>query len=124
MYQKIPNRQRRAAEALIQVGLKSRLYHHPNELSGGEQQRVAIARSLVVNPRIVVADEPTGALDTRTGTEVMELLSSLVDKESITVAVVTHEQLIADYTRRIIRMSDGKIVDDLQNITSETVDRS
>jgi len=112
VYQPVTNRRRRAAEALVRVGLRERIHHRPSELSGGEQQRVAIARSLVVNPRLVLADEPTGALDTRTGEEVMELLTELVDEQGITVILVTHEQGVADHARRQIRMRDGAIVED------------
>jgi putative ABC transport system ATP-binding protein len=112
VYQQVRNRRRRAAEALVRVGLGSRIHHRPSQLSGGEQQRVAIARSLVVNPSVVLADEPTGALDTRTGEEVMALLTELVDEQGITVILVTHEQEVADYARRAIRMRDGQIVED------------
>ena len=113
VYQQAPNRRRRAAEALLRVGLGSRIHHRPSEMSGGEQQRVAIARSLVVNPRVVLADEPTGALDTRTGEEVMALLTELADENGITVILVTHEQEVAEHARRVIRMRDGEIVEDV-----------
>ena len=112
IYQGAPNRRRRAAEALIRVGLKDRIGHQPTELSGGEQQRVAIARSLVVDPLVLLADEPTGALDTATGLEVMTLLTELVDEHGLTVLLVTHEQGVADYAGRTIRMRDGLIIED------------
>ena len=112
VYQRVRNRRRQAAEALVRVGLGSRIHHRPSQLSGGEQQRVAIARSLVVNPSVVLADEPTGALDTRTGEEVMALLTELVDEQGITVILVSHEQEVADHARRVIRMRDGQIVED------------
>jgi len=116
VYQQAPKRRHRAAEALIRVGLHDRIHHRPSELSGGEQQRVAIARSLVVNPRLVLADEPTGALDTRTGEEVMQLLTELVDDQGITVILVTHEQEVAAHARRMIRMRDGRIVEDAPQV--------
>ena len=112
IYQRTPDRRRRAAEALVRVGLADRMSHGPTQLSGGEQQRVAIARSLVVDPLVMLADEPTGALDTRTGHEVMELFQELVDERGITVIIVTHEEEIANYTRRHIRMRDGRIIED------------
>ena len=112
IYQRAPNRKRRAAEALVRVGLRDRIMHLPNELSGGEQQRVAIARSLVVNPLVLLADEPTGALDTATGGELMELLTELVDEQGLTVVLVTHERDVAAYARRTIRMRDGRIIVD------------
>lgn len=112
IYQGVRDRRRRAAEALVRVGLAQRIGHRPTELSGGEQQRVAIARSLVVDPLVVLADEPTGALDTATGHEVMELLSDLVDRHGLTVILVTHEQEVADYAHRTIRMRDGRITED------------
>ena len=112
IYQGVKDRGRRAAEALVRVGLKDRIRHQPTELSGGEQQRVAIARSLVVEPLVVLADEPTGALDTATGHEVMTLLTELVEERGLTVVLVTHEQEVAVYARRTIRMRDGRIVED------------
>ena len=112
IYQRTANRRRRAAEALVRVGLADRLRHGPTELSGGQQQRVAIARSLVVNPLVLLADEPTGALDTATGHEIMELLSDLVKHQGLTVILVTHEQEVADYANRTIRMRDGRITED------------
>jgi putative ABC transport system ATP-binding protein len=112
VYQRTTNRRLRAAEALVRVGLRDRIHHRPSQLSGGEQQRVAIARSLVVNPRLVLADEPTGALDTRTGEEVMQLLTQLVEEQGITVILVTHEAEIAEHAHRVIRMRDGGIVED------------
>ncbi len=112
IYQRAPNRRRRAAEALIRVGLKDRLKHKPTELSGGEQQRVAVARSLVVDPMVILADEPTGALDTTTGYELMELFTELVDDQGVTVVLVTHEEEVAAYSRRVLRMRDGRIVED------------
>ena len=112
IYQGVRDRRRRAAEALVRVGLAQRIRHRPTELSGGEQQRVAIARSLVVNPLVVLADEPTGALDTATGQEVMELLSELVERHGLTLILVTHEQEVADYAHRTIRMRDGRITED------------
>ena len=102
----------RAIALLKKVGLAAKQDVYPGELSGGQQQRVAIARSLVVNPRIILADEPTGALDTRTGDEVMTLLTELVEQQGITVILVTHEQSVADYARRTLRMRDGAIVED------------
>lgn len=112
IYQGVRDRRRRAAEALVRVGLAHRIGHKPTQLSGGEQQRVAIARSLVVDPLVVLADEPTGALDTATGTEVMELLSDLVEHQGLTIVLVTHEAEIAAFAQRSIRMRDGQIIED------------
>ena len=106
-----------AANALTRVGLAGRLTHRPIELSGGEQQRVAIARALVNNPSILLADEPTGNLDSRTGTEVMELIRQLNSSSSMTVVLVTHEQAIAEkYAARMISLADGKVSSDRANV--------
>jgi len=104
-------RRARAEEALEQVGLSDRLYHRPNQLSGGQQQRVAIARALSVNPAIVLTDEPTGALDSKSGDEIMGILKGL-NEQGKTVILVTHEEYIAEYTDRIVRFKDGKILSD------------
>lgn len=101
-------RKRRAIEALEKVGLKDRMYHRPNELSGGQKQRVAIARALVSNPTILLADEPTGALDSRTGNQIMELFENL-NEEGRTVIFVTHDRDLGNRCRRQIHIRDGKI---------------
>ncbi len=110
IYGGVPGRERtrRAKEALERVGLGHRLHHHPSQLSGGQQQRVAIARALITDPSIVLADEPTGNLDTRSGVEIMTILQGLNERE-ITVVVVTHEHDIADHCERIIEIRDGRI---------------
>jgi len=105
---------RRALEALKRVGMGPRASHSPAELSGGERQRVAIARALVNNPAIILADEPTGNLDSRSSRDVLDVLCDLNRAEGITVAVVTHAQEIADRARRIIVLKDGLIVDERQ----------
>ncbi len=101
-----------AENALEQVGLKERMHHLPSQMSGGQQQRVAIARAIVGNPSIILADEPTGALDTKTGNLIMELFIELNQKKSMTIVQVTHEEEIAEYGSRIIRLVDGEIVSD------------
>lgn len=108
-------RHRRAKAALESVGLSDRAGHHPNQLSGGQQQRVAIARSLINEPAILLADEPTGNLDTRTSIEVMDIFQRLNTERGITVLLITHERDIAEYCTRIIAFRDGKIVSDEQN---------
>jgi len=108
-------RQDRAMKALERVGLGERMYHAPNELSGGQQQRVAIARALVNEPAILLADEPTGALDSKTGVEIMELFQSLYKDHGQTVILVTHDPYVARHTNRIIKLSDGQIVSDEAN---------
>jgi putative ABC transport system ATP-binding protein len=105
-------RRERAEEALRKVGLDDRMHHRPNELSGGQQQRVAIARALVNDPAILLADEPTGALDSKTGTEIIRLFQQLHREYGQTVIYVTHDPFIARHTKRVVRMSDGKIVSD------------
>lgn len=109
LYSNGKDRRKRAMEALDRVGLANRSHHHTNEISGGEQQRVAIARSLVNNPSIIIADEPTGNLDTRTSQEIMGIFDELNRREGITVVLVTHEQDIAVHARRIVHLRDGLI---------------
>jgi putative ABC transport system ATP-binding protein len=105
-----------AQEALDRVGLSARLRHRPIELSGGEQQRVALARALVNRPKILLADEPTGNLDSRTGTEIMNLIQELNSSSGMTVVLVTHEQPLAEkYAQRLISLADGKVVSDVPN---------
>jgi putative ABC transport system ATP-binding protein len=109
---KTADRLERAREALEIVGLGDRINNMPNQLSGGQQQRVAIARSLVNRPSIILADEPTGNLDSRTAVEVMDVFQRLNQERGITIALVTHEPDIAQYARRIIVFKDGRIKND------------
>lgn len=106
---------KKAHHVLEMVGLQDRIHHHPAELSGGQQQRVAIARALVNDPTILIADEPTGALDSRTGAEIMGLFQSLHRDYGQTVIMVTHDAFIARHTDRIIRLADGRISSDAPN---------
>ena len=111
LYGGVPDSRTKAREALAKVGLEDRARHRPNELSGGENQRVAIARAIVNNPSIILADEPTGNLDSTTGEEIMDIFSRF-NREGATLILVTHEHTIADYARRVIQMRDGLIVSD------------
>jgi putative ABC transport system ATP-binding protein len=113
VYQGIHNREakRRAIEALATVSLKDRMHHRPSELSGGQQQRVAIARALVTKPPVLLADEPTGALDSKTGIEVMGILKEL-NSNGHTIILITHDNDLAAEAKRIIRISDGEITED------------
>jgi putative ABC transport system ATP-binding protein len=114
----LSERRKRALKALEAVGLKDRADHHPNQLSGGQQQRVAIARALMAEPPLLLADEPTGNLDTRTSIEVMEIFQQLQRDRGITVIVITHEHQIAEYGTRIVSFRDGRVVSDLANTFS------
>ena len=109
------DRRKRALASLTAVGLGSRLHHTPNQLSGGQQQRVAIARALVTQPPLLLADEPTGNLDTRTSYEVLDLLQRLNREQGITIVLVTHERDIADCAGRVIEMRDGTVRRDIVN---------
>jgi putative ABC transport system ATP-binding protein len=107
-------RRERAMEALRAVGLIERSSHRPNELSGGQRQRVALARAIVTNPSLILADEPTGNLDSRTGEEIMSIFKKIHEAGN-TILIVTHEEYIAEHTQRIVRLLDGKIASDLRN---------
>ena len=111
VYSGLENAPQRGREALARVGLEGREHHRPSQLSGGEQQRVAIARALINSPSIVLADEPTGNLDSRRGQDVLALFQDL-NREGITIAMVTHEEQIALHARRIVRVMDGRVASD------------
>jgi putative ABC transport system ATP-binding protein len=113
IYSGVPTSERRerAKQALIDVGLENRIHHKPNELSGGQRQRVAVARALVTRPSIILADEPTGNLDSKTGEEIMLLFNEIHDKGN-TIILVTHEEYIAEHAARIVRLKDGLVESD------------
>lgn len=117
IFQDMPmlERERRGVEILKRVGLGHRINHRPTEMSGGEQQRVATARALANNPRVILADEPTGNLDTKTGEEIMEMLTRLHEVEDKTIVMVTHDQNVASYADRIIHLKDGRVEEIAQN---------
>lgn len=108
-------------KSLELVGLKDRMHHLPNQLSGGQQQRVAIARALAGSPALILADEPTGALDSKTGAKIMELFTELNENNNMTIVQVTHEEEIAEYGKRILRLVDGEIVSDMETIRRKHV---
>lgn len=120
LYAGVPAEQRtkRAKELLSKVGMESRMNHMPNELSGGQKQRVAIARSLVNNPAIILADEPTGALDSETSTMVMNIFNDLNKNQGKTIILITHSKEIAEQCPRIVTIKDGKIVNDRKEVVS------
>jgi len=109
IFSKRPNRKKRAEELLKLVGLQNRMSHYPKELSGGETQRVSIARALANEPQIILADEPTGNLDSKSGKEVMEILRKLNKERGVTLLIITHDSSIAKHAERIVRIIDGKI---------------
>ncbi|MNM02210.1 Macrolide export ATP-binding/permease protein MacB [compost metagenome] len=117
IYRGVSHRERREAamQALIRVGLDGRMDHRPSELSGGQQQRVAIARALAGSPPILLADEPTGALDTQTGKEVMQMIKEL-NSQGHTIILITHDLDIAQQAKRVIRIQDGNLVEDRRNV--------
>lgn len=120
LYAGVPAEQRtkRAKELLSKVGIESRMNHMPNELSGGQKQRVAIARSLVNNPAIILADEPTGALDSETSTMVMNIFNDLNKNQGKTIILITHSKEIAEQCPRIVTIKDGKIINDSKEVVS------
>ena len=120
LYAGVPAEQRtkRAKELLSKVGMESRMNHMPNELSGGQKQRVAIARSLVNNPAIILADEPTGALDSETSTMVMNIFNDLNKNQGKTIILITHSKEIAEQCPRIVTIKDGKIINDSKEVLS------
>ncbi|SRR6056297_1292838 len=112
IFQEVPRnkREKRARRLLTEVGLEDRLHHHPNELSGGERQRVSIARALSNNPPVLLADEPTGNLDSKTSKKIMKLITDLYKKEGKTMIIVTHDPKISEYTEEDIHLKDGQII--------------
>lgn len=110
IFSRKPDRRKKAEELLKAVGLQNRLNHHPSQLSGGETQRVAIARSLANDPSIILADEPTGNLDSKSGKDIMEILTKLNKERGVTLLLITHDSLVARYAKRTVRLIDGKIM--------------
>ncbi len=110
MYSGVDNKKEKVIAALESVGLKDRLWHRPGEMSGGEQQRVAIARAIVKNPHLVLADEPTGNLDSESGKAIMRIFEDL-NRKGTTIVIVTHERVVAEHCRRIVRLRDGQVVE-------------